>query len=268
MPFAKEDIRKLFEVYKNMPITRKTAKQIADDHRILHAWWASLQKGKVLKHEDHALINKKEIVTKHAAAVRWLLDHQELFKNGYTHRMSDTLDDTLPEQLKNAVPESSIASLKPSLHSIFDATRRLADNRPYCLPKGKKGAKIAVIGEAPGKTECSTKEPFSGPTAKILNYSLNASGLKRSDCYLTNVYKIRIEDVKEHEKKAWRQLLALEIKFLKPKTIIALGATAQTALPSMAKIAAPHPSSARFSYRSTLKRIKEAFSNAARKIRP
>src|SRR5581483_4300586 len=59
------------------------------------------------------------------------------------------------------------------------------------VPKGhldECDARILVIGEAPGKDENARGEPFVGRAGRLLNHKiLEAVGLARNDCYITNV---------------------------------------------------------------------------------
>lgn len=52
---------------------------------------------------------------------------------------------------------------------------------------GPKDAKIALIGEAPGEQEERTGIPFIGPSGQALDSMLEAAGLHRRNCFLTNV---------------------------------------------------------------------------------
>ena len=50
---------------------------------------------------------------------------------------------------------------------------------------------IAIVGEAPGSYEDAQLKPFVGPAGTVLENCLHAAGIIRSDCYLTNVVKVR-----------------------------------------------------------------------------
>lgn len=56
---------------------------------------------------------------------------------------------------------------------------------------GPRTARIALVGEAPGGDEERLGEPFVGPAGKILNAALRSVGLRREDCYITNVMQVR-----------------------------------------------------------------------------
>lgn len=63
-------------------------------------------------------------------------------------------------------------------------------------PYGPKDAKIVIIGEAPGETEDQLGVPFCGNSGEELRKMLFEAGIKKSECYLTNVFKIRPPDNK------------------------------------------------------------------------
>jgi len=59
-----------------------------------------------------------------------------------------------------------------------------------CVPSvgpGPDEAKYVIIGESPGRQEAIKGEPFVGPSGKLLNAALEQVGIKREDCYITNV---------------------------------------------------------------------------------
>jgi DNA polymerase len=56
---------------------------------------------------------------------------------------------------------------------------------------GPAGAKIALVGEAPGADEERLGQPFVGTEGKFLNQMLASAGIDRNACYVTNVAKER-----------------------------------------------------------------------------
>jgi len=50
---------------------------------------------------------------------------------------------------------------------------------------------IAIVGEAWGEQEERQRIPFVGPSGYLLNQLLDESGIRRADCYLTNVFNLR-----------------------------------------------------------------------------
>lgn len=91
---------------------------------------------------------------------------------------------------------------------------------------GSANAEIIFIGEAPGKKEDETGEPFVGAAGKFLNEMLGAINFKREDIYITNIVKYRPPNNRDplpEEKSACREWLLEEIKLISPKLIVFLG---------------------------------------------
>ena len=108
---------------------------------------------------------------------------------------------------------------------------------------GPKNARIAIVGEAPGRDEEREGVPFVGASGRVLNSSLKKAGIKRYECYLTNVVKTRppkndfsifYEDKKKTKPKeeliVARAKLIDEINEINPNVTIALGGEAVKAL--------------------------------------
>jgi uracil-DNA glycosylase family protein len=106
--------------------------------------------------------------------------------------------------------------------------------------EGNQNAKVMLIGEEPGDVEDQTGHVFVGPAGKLLNKALEAAGIEREQCYLTNAVKhFKFEWVGKrrlHKKPRAREVTACmpwlqaEIAEIKPEIIICLGATAAQAL--------------------------------------
>ena len=56
---------------------------------------------------------------------------------------------------------------------------------------GPKGSRIVVVGDVPNMEEEVAGRPFQGAVGMELNRMLKEAGLKREDCYVTNVLKYR-----------------------------------------------------------------------------
>lgn len=106
--------------------------------------------------------------------------------------------------------------------------------------EGKPKSKAMLIGEQPGDREDKEGHPFVGPAGKLLDDCLIAAGFDRDEVYVTNVVKhfkwIQQGKRRLHQKpnareiNACRPWLDAEIRVVKPKLLIALGATAAQAL--------------------------------------
>lgn len=66
----------------------------------------------------------------------------------------------------------------------------MLSKKTYVKPEGiLESAKILIVGEQPGRWEVIENRPFIGQSGQELDTCLNAVGLVRSNCYLTNVIK-------------------------------------------------------------------------------
>jgi len=106
--------------------------------------------------------------------------------------------------------------------------------------KGSRKARFMLVGEQPGDVEDKAGEPFVGPAGQLLRESLAEAGIALDDVYLTNAVKhFKWEPRGKrriHAKPDRREVLACrvwleaEIAFVKPRAIVALGATAAAAM--------------------------------------
>jgi uracil-DNA glycosylase len=91
---------------------------------------------------------------------------------------------------------------------------------------GSPMAEVVLIGEAPGKNEDLTGEPFVGAAGKFLDEMLQSIQLKRKDIYITNIVKYRPPNNRDpfpDEKQAFLPYLYAQLEVIKPKVIITLG---------------------------------------------
>ena len=106
--------------------------------------------------------------------------------------------------------------------------------------EGPLRPRLMLVGEQPGDQEDKQGHPFVGPAGRILDEAIAGAGLDRSDVFVTNAVKHF-----KHETRGKRRLhkrpntyeierckwwLNLERAIVKPKGIVALGATAARSL--------------------------------------
>jgi DNA polymerase len=101
---------------------------------------------------------------------------------------------------------------------------------------GNPHADLMLVGETPSPTDNMTGKPFTGPAGKLLDKVLDEIGLHRRDLWITNLVRCfdgslkngRMENrpVRAGEAKACRTWLDLEIRYVDPKVILAIGAPA------------------------------------------
>lgn len=102
-------------------------------------------------------------------------------------------------------------------------------------------ARVMIVGEAPGAVDNGNGRPFSGGTGELLDQCLEQAGLKRSQCFVTNVLKYRTRDGRPPgvgESLMAKDALRAEWGIINPLLTIAIGATAHYLLnPSMVALA-------------------------------
>src|SRR5947207_15964144 len=145
--------------------------------------------------------------------------------------------------------EGSAADFFPERKTL-SAFRNAAANCKACdlwergtqtvFGEGARRAEVVFVGEQPGNEEDLTGKPFVGPAGRLLDDALAEAGIDRSQTYVTNVVKHfkweprgkrRIhKKPNAQEISACRPWLEAELKVIKPKVIVALGATAAQAL--------------------------------------
>jgi uracil-DNA glycosylase len=102
--------------------------------------------------------------------------------------------------------------------------------------RGRRTARLMLVGETPGDEEDREGEPFVGPAGRLLDDVLAEAAVTRGEVYVTNAVKhFRWEargKRRLHKKPGARHIeackpwLHAEILVVKPKVIICLGATA------------------------------------------
>jgi uracil-DNA glycosylase family protein len=105
---------------------------------------------------------------------------------------------------------------------------------------GDPHAELMLVGEQPGDVEDRQGEPFVGPAGKLLRKALAEAGIDERRVYLTNAVKHfkwtprgkrRLHDRPNHDEVlACHLWLEAEIAAVKPRVLVALGATAANAL--------------------------------------
>ena len=106
--------------------------------------------------------------------------------------------------------------------------------------EGPRSARIMLVGEMAGDREDREGRPFVGPAGRELDRALEAAGIERREVYVTNVVKhFKFEErgkrrihqtPRKGEIDACMPWLDTEIKLVRPRGIVTLGATAAKAL--------------------------------------
>lgn len=138
-----------------------------------------------------------------------------------------------------AVQCDSLAELARALTSCVNCD--LWRHATQAVPgEGAEGARLVFVGEQPGDEEDLSGRPFVGRAGRLLDTAFERAGIERADCYVTNAVKhFRFEPRGKrriHKKPGAREIaacngwLARELELVRPRLVVALGASAATAL--------------------------------------
>jgi DNA polymerase len=137
-------------------------------------------------------------------------------------------------EIATAVPAADrAAALQLIRDEIGDCTRCAlhAGRHKIVFGDGDPAARLMFVGEGPGADEDAQGLPFVGKAGQLLNNMITAMGLRREDVYIANVVKCRPPGnrVPEQEEGATcTPFLFRQIDVVRPKVLVALGATAAT----------------------------------------
>ena len=137
---------------------------------------------------------------------------------------------------------AALAAIKAAAESSGICTR-LGTLRPtFVFATGTPDSPVVFVGEAPGHEEELKREPFVGPSGRLFDKIVKATGLSREKVYISNVVKWRpmkgdgttqgISNRKPTsvEMEASKQFVLKEIEVIQPKVVVALGASAAEGL--------------------------------------
>jgi DNA polymerase len=106
--------------------------------------------------------------------------------------------------------------------------------------EGAREAEVMFVGEQPGDKEDLAGKPFVGPAGQLLDKAMEEAGIDRTKTYVTNAvkhFKWQARGKRRiHQKPNWSEIAACrpwldaELEVVKPRVLIALGATAAQAL--------------------------------------
>src|SRR3954454_22167604 len=106
--------------------------------------------------------------------------------------------------------------------------------------EGRVRAHLMLVGEQPGDQEDRAGKPFVGPAGRILDEALEAAGIPRNEAFVTNAvkhFKFELRGKRRlhkrpnaYEIERCRWWNDLERAIVKPKVVVALGATAARSL--------------------------------------
>jgi DNA polymerase len=101
---------------------------------------------------------------------------------------------------------------------------------------GDPNSQIMFVGEGPGADEDAQGLPFVGRAGQLLNNMIAAMGLKREQVYIANIVKCRPPQNRKPEPgeaNTCMPFLERQIEIVRPRVLVALGATAAAYLLGM-----------------------------------
>src|SRR5271170_1669466 len=143
-----------------------------------------------------------------------------------------SFDDLAPLPESRVAPAHKADALLSIKEEIGDCTRcplAYAGRRTIVFGDGDANARLMFVGEGPGADEDTQGIPFVGKAGQLLNNMIQAMGLKREQVYIANIVKCRPPQNRTPERDecdTCSPFLMRQIGVIKPKVIVALGATA------------------------------------------
>jgi DNA polymerase len=155
--------------------------------------------------------------------------------------------DAEPTPRRRAGVRPTINASAPTSLDAIEAAARACRRCPLwqnatqtVFGQGATTARIALVGEQPGDQEDLAGKPFVGPAGQLLDRALAQAGLPRASLYVTNAvkhFKYELRGKRRLHKKpneaeiaACHDWLDQELSVIRPRLIIALGATAARSL--------------------------------------
>jgi DNA polymerase len=138
-----------------------------------------------------------------------------------------------------APPPDSLAALREAARSCTRCALHCRATQTV-FGEGPDDAALMIVGEQPGDREDLAGRPFVGPAGAVLDRAMDAAGIDRAGAYLTNAVKHF-----KHEPQGRRRLhvtpnadeidhcrwwLRQEIALVRPRLVVAMGATALRSL--------------------------------------
>jgi DNA polymerase len=130
---------------------------------------------------------------------------------------------------------AAIAALRERALACVKCPHLASSRKSVVFGVGNIDSPLMFVGEAPGADEDEQGEPFVGKAGQLLTKIIQATGLSRAEVYITNILKCRPDTPGEtagnrkptsDEMATCIPYLHEQIDLIRPKVIVALGATA------------------------------------------
>jgi DNA polymerase len=130
---------------------------------------------------------------------------------------------------------AAFAALRERALACVKCPHLASSRKNVAFGVGNIDAQLMFIGEAPGADEDEQGEPFVGKAGQLLTKIIQATGLTRADVYIANILKCRPDTPGQSagnrkptsdEMATCIPYLHEQIDLIRPRVIVALGATA------------------------------------------
>lgn len=119
--------------------------------------------------------------------------------------------------------------LSAAIRSCTACSELVATRTTVVVGDAPAGARLALVGEAPGAQEDAAGRPFVGRAGQLLDELLTGAGLRRDEVAVLNVLKCRPpanRPPKPTETATCRPWLERQLEFVAPAVTVALGLSA------------------------------------------
>ncbi len=142
------------------------------------------------------------------------------------------------EPAKPVAPADKAAALDAIRQELVGCVRCELSKARHTIvfADGDANAQLMFVGEGPGADEDAQGLPFVGRAGQLLNNMIGAMGLKREQVYIANIVKCRPPQNRKPEPEeahTCTPFLERQIDVVRPRVLVALGATAATYLLGM-----------------------------------
>jgi len=130
---------------------------------------------------------------------------------------------------------AAFAELRQRVMACVKCANLASSRKNVVFGVGSIDAQLLFVGEAPGADEDEQGEPFVGKAGQLLTKIIQTMGLQRGDVYIANILKCRPDTPGQsagnrkpapEEMKTCIPYLHEQIDLIRPKVLVALGATA------------------------------------------
>jgi uracil-DNA glycosylase family 4 len=131
--------------------------------------------------------------------------------------------------------ETAMADLRQRAAVCLKCPHLVKSRKNVVFGVGSVHAQLMFVGEAPGADEDAQGEPFVGAAGQLLTRIIRTMGLSRETVYIANILKCRPDTPGQSsgnrkptsdEMKTCLPYLLAQIDLIRPKVLVALGATA------------------------------------------